>query len=114
VVELLFAYDGNFFLGDDDVDVEVARRLVERPLPAGTQVVDFGIRGIDLTYALQDGGDTTGFALIGGVTWPTSPFRLAIVAPGPRWRSARRSGCAGWCRGWDFALPFGVWPPTVV
>ena len=35
--------------------VEVARRLVDRALPAGVRVVDFGIRGFDLAYALLDG-----------------------------------------------------------
>ena len=34
--------------------MEVARRLSLRALPDGVRVVDFGIRGIDLTYALLD------------------------------------------------------------
>jgi hydrogenase maturation protease len=29
--------------------------LAQRPLPEGVRVVDFGIRGLDLTYALLDG-----------------------------------------------------------
>lgn len=32
-----------------------------RPLPAGARVVDFGIRGIDLAYALLDNPDLTIF-----------------------------------------------------
>jgi hydrogenase maturation protease len=32
----------------------VARRLARRPRPEGVRVVDFGIRGLDLTYALLD------------------------------------------------------------
>lgn len=45
---------GNIFLGDDGFGVEVARRLVGRELPEGVEVADFGIRGLDLVYALQE------------------------------------------------------------
>ena len=49
---ILMAGVGNIFLGDDAFGVEVVRRLVARPQPEGVRVVDFGIRGLDLTYAL--------------------------------------------------------------
>ena len=49
---LLIAGIGNLFLGDDGFGVEVVRRLSERALPLGVEVADFGIRGMDLTYAL--------------------------------------------------------------
>jgi len=45
---------GNIFLGDDGFGVEVARRLAEREMPEGVEVKDFGIRGMDLAYALQE------------------------------------------------------------
>jgi hydrogenase maturation protease len=51
---ILVAGIGNIFLGDDGFGVEVVRRLAGRGLPEGVQVVDFGIRGMDLVYALQD------------------------------------------------------------
>jgi hydrogenase maturation protease len=51
---VLIACIGNIFLGDDGFGVEVARRLFDRPLPEGVRVVDFGIRGFDLTLALLD------------------------------------------------------------
>src|SRR5918998_2832608 len=51
---ILIAGVGNIFLGDDGFGVEVIRRLAGRELPAGVEVVDFGIRGMDLAYALQD------------------------------------------------------------
>jgi hydrogenase maturation protease len=51
---ILVAGLGNIFLGDDGFGVEVVRRLAGRELPEGTEVVDFGIRGMDLIYALQD------------------------------------------------------------
>src|SRR5439155_18140778 len=52
---ILVAGVGNIFLGDDAFGVEVAQRLARRALPDGVRVVDFGIRGLDLTYALLDG-----------------------------------------------------------
>ena len=51
---ILVAGIGNIFLGDDGFGVEVVRRLAGRELPEGVEVVDFGIRGLDLAYALQD------------------------------------------------------------
>lgn len=50
---ILVAGIGNIFLGDDGFGVEVVRRLSGEALPAGVEVVDFGIRGMDLAYALQ-------------------------------------------------------------
>jgi hydrogenase maturation protease len=54
---ILVAGIGNVFLGDDGFGVELAHRLAELPLPAGAEVVDYGIRGMDLAYALGDGWD---------------------------------------------------------
>jgi hydrogenase maturation protease len=51
---ILVAGVGNVFLGDDGFGVEVVRRLAGRDLPEGVEVADFGIRGMDLAYALQD------------------------------------------------------------
>jgi hydrogenase maturation protease len=51
---VLVAGVGNIFLGDDGFGVEVVKRLAGRELPKGVQVVDFGIKGLDLAYALQD------------------------------------------------------------
>jgi hydrogenase maturation protease len=52
---ILIACIGNIFLGDDAFGVEVAMRLAGRPMPVGVRVVDYGIRGLDLAYALLDG-----------------------------------------------------------
>jgi hydrogenase maturation protease len=54
VSRVLVAGIGNVFLGDDGFGVRVAQRLADRGLPAGAEVRDFGIRGLDLAYALQD------------------------------------------------------------
>jgi len=52
---VLVAGVGNVFRGDDAFGVEVVHCLARKTLPDGVKVVDFGIRGIDLTYALLDG-----------------------------------------------------------
>ena len=51
---ILVAGIGNIFLGDDGFGCEVVRRLAEREPPEGVEIVDFGIRGMDLAYALMD------------------------------------------------------------
>lgn len=51
---VLVAGIGNVFLGDDGFGVAVADRLARRELPAGVHVEDFGIRGMDLSYALAE------------------------------------------------------------
>jgi hydrogenase maturation protease len=51
---VLIAGVGNIFLGDDGFGVEVVKRLAGRELPEGVEIRDFGIRGMDLAYALQD------------------------------------------------------------
>ncbi|MEA2374774.1 MAG: hydrogenase maturation protease, partial [Thermoleophilaceae bacterium] len=51
---ILVAGIGNVFLGDDGFGVEVAGRLARSELPAGVHVEDYGIRGMDLAYALHD------------------------------------------------------------
>jgi hydrogenase maturation protease len=48
---------GNVFLGDDGFGVALAERLSRRELPPGVDVADFGIRGMDLAFAMQDGYD---------------------------------------------------------
>jgi hydrogenase maturation protease len=54
---ILIACIGNIFLGDDGFGTEVALRLAGRPLPPGVFLKDFGIRGLDLTYALLEPWD---------------------------------------------------------
>jgi hydrogenase maturation protease len=49
-LRVLVAGIGNVFLGDDGFGCELARRVAF----AGVDVADFGIRGMDLAYALAD------------------------------------------------------------
>jgi hydrogenase maturation protease len=58
-MRILIAGIGNIFHGDDAFGVEVAHLLLNRSLPPEARVVDFGIRGFDLAYALLDGYDIT-------------------------------------------------------
>jgi hydrogenase maturation protease len=76
---ILIAGIGNIFLGDDGFGVEVARRLAECELASEVRVVDFGIRGLDLVYALQDGYDTT--ILIDAFPHGKTPGTVSIVEP---------------------------------
>jgi len=51
---ILVAGIGNIFLADDGFGVKVVQRLAEREPPEDVEVVDFGIRGLDLAYALME------------------------------------------------------------
>jgi hydrogenase maturation protease len=76
---ILIAGIGNIFLGDDGFGVEVAHRLSSRTLPAGVRVIDFGIRGLDLAYALIDGPELT--ILIDACPRQAAPGTLYVVEP---------------------------------
>ena len=76
---LLIACVGNIFLGDDAFGVEVARRLGAVELPEGTRVIDVGIRGIDLTYALMDGYES--IILVDATPRGGAPGTLYVIEP---------------------------------
>jgi hydrogenase maturation protease len=76
---ILIAGIGNIFLGDDGFGVEVAKRLSSRELPAGVRVVDFGIRGFDLAYALLDGYETT--ILVDACPHGQAPGTISLIEP---------------------------------
>jgi hydrogenase maturation protease len=76
---ILVAGIGNIFLGDDAFGVEVARRLSSRELPREVRVTDFGIRGFDLAYALQDGYQTV--ILLDAYPHGQSPGTVYLLEP---------------------------------
>jgi hydrogenase maturation protease len=76
---ILIAGIGNIFLGDDAFGSEVARRLELRTLPVGVRAVDFGIRGLDLAYALLDGRDLT--ILVDATPRGDAPGTLYVIEP---------------------------------
>jgi hydrogenase maturation protease len=76
---ILVAGIGNIFLGDDAFGVEVVRRLQSTGLPTSVQVKDFGIRGFDLAYALQDGYETV--ILVDAFPHGEPPGTVYVVEP---------------------------------
>jgi hydrogenase maturation protease len=76
---ILIACIGNIFLGDDGFGVEVAKHLANRPFPVGVRVVDFGIRGFDLAYALMDTPDVT--ILVDACPRGEAPGTVYVIEP---------------------------------
>jgi hydrogenase maturation protease len=78
---ILVAGIGNVFLGDDGFGVALAGRLAQRELASGVEVVDFGIRGMDLAYAMQDGWDAV--ILLDATPRGEAPGTLYVIEPEP-------------------------------
>lgn len=76
---ILVAGIGNIFLGDDAFGVEVVRRMAGLKLPDNVRVADFGIRGFDLAYALQDGYETT--ILVDACPHGQAPGTIYVIEP---------------------------------
>jgi hydrogenase maturation protease len=76
---VLVAGVGNIFLGDDAFGVEVVRRIAQRGVSPGVRVLDFGIRGLDLAYALLE--DYDGAILIDTVARGGAPGTLYVIEP---------------------------------
>jgi hydrogenase maturation protease len=76
---ILVAGVGNVFFGDDGFGCEVARRMAsigERP---GVEITDFGIRGLDLAFAMLDGYDAV--VVVDAVARGHEPGTLSVIAP---------------------------------
>jgi hydrogenase maturation protease len=78
VRRILVAGIGNVFLGDDAFGVEVIGRLRALPWPEAVDVVDFGIRGIDLAYAMPE---YEAVVLVDVVSRGGSPGSLYVLEP---------------------------------
>lgn len=76
---ILVAGIGNIFLGDDAFGVEVIRRLSQNPFPATVRLADFGIRGLDLAYALADGYEAV--ILVDAIPRQSTPGTLCVIEP---------------------------------
>lgn len=76
---ILIAGVGNIFLGDDAFGIEVLRHLSRRPPLPGVRLVDFGIRGLDLVYALVEGYDLT--ILVDATMRGGAPGTLYVLEP---------------------------------
>jgi hydrogenase maturation protease len=78
---ILVAGIGNVFLGDDGFGVALADRLARRALPGGVEVRDFGIRGMDLAFAMQDGYDAV--VLLDAAPRGQAPGTLYVIEVDP-------------------------------
>jgi hydrogenase maturation protease len=79
VSRILIAGIGNIFMGDDGFGCEVAQRLSRCKLPEHVDVVDFGIRAMDLSYTLTDGYDFA--VLIDTVKRGGAPGTVYVIEP---------------------------------
>lgn len=78
---ILVAGIGNIFDGDDGFGVAVAEELRRRALPSAVTVADFGIRGLDLVYALLDGWAAA--ILVDAAPFGEMPGTLSVIEPDP-------------------------------
>ena len=78
VRRVLVAGIGNVFLGDDGFGVALAGRFGRRELPDGVDVVDYGIRGMDLAYAL---GEYDAAVLLDATPRGQPPGTLYVIEP---------------------------------
>ena len=78
---VLIACIGNIFLGDDGFGTAVARELAQRKLPSGVILKDYGIRGLDLTYALLDPYELV--ILVDACPRGGKPGTLYLIEPDP-------------------------------
>lgn len=78
---ILVAGIGNVFLGDDGFGVALASCLARRTLPPGVDVVDFGIRGMDLAYAMGEGYETV--VLLDATARGGPPGTLYVIEADP-------------------------------
>jgi hydrogenase maturation protease len=78
-MSILVACIGNIFQGDDAFGCEVAKILMGHEFAPHVNVVDFGIRGLDLTYALLDAPELTIF--VDAVSCGGEPGTLYTIEP---------------------------------
>jgi hydrogenase maturation protease len=103
--QILIAGIGNAWLRDDGFGGEVARRLAERELPEGVQVMDFGSGGLDLAYEVMRGYD--GLILIDVSRQGSAPGTLYVM-------EATEDEVAGDIEDGQMLDPHGMDPATVL
>jgi hydrogenase maturation protease len=87
-LKILVAGIGNIFQGDDAFGCEVVKILADRPLPDYVALLDYGIRGLDLTYALLDNPDLV--ILIDATPQGCAPGTLYTIEP--EWDESNSGG----------------------
>ena len=76
---ILIAGIGNIFFGDDAFGCEVVRQLLRRYVRSDVRIVDFGIRGLDLAFALMDEFDAA--ILVDAMPHGQAPGTVSVVEP---------------------------------
>ena len=76
---VLLAGIGNIFCGDDAFGCEVVKRLKQAGLPEEATITDFGIRSVDLAYALTDGYDAV--VLVDAIPNAGQPGMVYLIEP---------------------------------
>jgi hydrogenase maturation protease len=79
IPRILVAGIGNIFLGDDGFGCEVIRRLAAETIPPSVKVIDYGIRGLDLAYALLEPYDAVIF--VDAIARGDSPGTIYLLEP---------------------------------
>ena len=93
---ILVAGIGNVFKGDDGFGVEVARALSRIGLSDGVAVIDCGIRGIDLAFAITSGYEIV--ILIDAMRRGGEPGSVCVIQP----EAADLGGSAAVVQGHNF------------
>jgi hydrogenase maturation protease len=77
---ILVACIGNLFLGDDGFGVEAAGALAGAGLGPDVRVVDYGIRGLDLAYAMSE--DWRAVVMVDAIRRGGSAGTVYLLQPG--------------------------------
>lgn len=91
---ILLAGIGNIFFGDDAFGCEVAQRLTLRAWPPEVVVRDFGIRGLDLAYALVDAHDLV--ILVDAVPHGQAPGTIYVIEPDIADEQTAKNAAGSW------------------
>ena len=102
---ILVAGVGNAWLRDDGFGGEVARRLTERSLPDGVDVMDAGTGGLDLAYEVMRGYDA--LVILDVSKHGGEPGTLYVMEPD-------EESVPGGIEDGDIINPHGMDPQTVL
>jgi hydrogenase maturation protease len=89
-MKALIAGVGNIFLTDDGFGPEVLRQFSGSELPPGFTAVDFGIRGLHLTYELLEGYDV--LVIVDAAPRGEAPGTVTLVEVDPAGVGAPEDG----------------------
>jgi hydrogenase maturation protease len=77
---VLVAGIGNVFFGDDGFGVAVAQQMAKRAQPPGVEIMDVGIRGLHLAFALLD--PPALLIVVDAVRRGKPPSTISVIEPG--------------------------------